>query len=240
MTQVTHCMRIAVISDIHSNFHALERTFEVIDQLAVDQVFCLGDIVGYGPAPNECIALVRERCAVTVRGNHDSGAIDELPLDHFNSYGESAMRWTRKQLTEENAAFLRNLPFLHVQDSITLAHAAPLNPQSWRYIFAWPDAQRCFAAFSTPYCFIGHTHVPVVVGENGSVNRFQPGIRFLINVGSVGQARDGNPKASFGLLDTGKKTVDIVRLEYDIEGAAQAILKANLPDYLAHRLFMGI
>jgi len=233
-------MRIAVISDIHSNFHALERTFEVIDQLAVDQVFCLGDIVGYGPAPNECIALVRERCAVTVRGNHDSGAIDELPLDHFNSYGESAMRWTRKQLTEENAAFLRNLPFLHVQDSITLAHAAPLNPQSWRYIFAWPDAQRCFAAFSTPYCFIGHTHVPVVVGENGSVNRFQPGIRFLINVGSVGQARDGNPKASFGMLDTGKKTVDIVRLEYDIEGAAQAILKANLPDYLAHRLFMGI
>jgi len=233
-------MRIAVISDIHSNFQALERTFEVIDQLAVDQVFCLGDIVGYGPAPNECIALVRERCAVTVRGNHDSGAIDELPLDHFNSYGESAMRWTRKQLTEENAAFLRNLPFLHVQDSITLAHAAPLNPQSWRYIFAWPDAQRCFAAFSTPYCFIGHTHVPVVVGENGSVNRFQPGIRFLINVGSVGQARDGNPKASFGLLDTDKKTVDIVRLDYDIEGAAQAILKANLPDYLAHRLFMGI
>jgi len=240
MTWITAYMRFAVISDIHGNLHALEKTFEVIDELAIDQVLCLGDIVGYGSSPNECIGLVRERCAATVRGNHDSGAIDELPLDHFNSYGESAMRWTRNQLREDNATWLRGLPLLHVQDGITLAHAAPLHPEGWRYIFAWPDAERCFSAFFTQYCFIGHTHVPVVVGENGTVNRFEPGLRHLVNVGSVGQARDGNPKASFAILDTVKDTCEIVRIPYDVEGAAQAILKARLPDYLAHRLFMGI
>jgi diadenosine tetraphosphatase ApaH/serine/threonine PP2A family protein phosphatase len=233
-------MRLAIISDIHSNLHALEKTFEAIDQLSIDQVLCLGDIVGYGANPNECVELVRERCAVTVRGNHDTGAIGELPLDHFNSYGESAMRWTRKELKEENLAFLQSLPLLHVQDSITLAHAAPLHPENWHYIFAWPDAQSCFSAFNTTYCFIGHTHVPVIVGEDGTVNHFAIGARYLINVGSVGQARDGRPRASFGVLDTVQGSFEIQRLEYDIEAAAQSILRAHLPDYLAHRLFLGI
>lgn len=233
-------MRVAVISDIHANLPALEQVFTVIDQIGVDRILCLGDIVGYGAFPNECVALVRERCAAVVRGNHDSGAIDELPLDHFNTYGEIAMRWTRKHLSHENAAWIRSLQLMHVEDSVTIAHAAPLHPGAWRYIFAWPDAQKCFAAFGTPYCFIGHTHVPVVVGENGSVNQFKAGERFLINVGSVGQARDGVPRASFGLLDTLRGTYDTVRIEYDIEAAARAILQARLPDYLAQRLFLGI
>ena len=107
-------------------------------------------------------------------------------------------------------------------------------------LFSWPNAERCFSAFATQYCFIGHMHVPVVVGENGTVNRFKPGTRHLVNVGSVGQARDGNPTASFGLLDTEKGTCEIVRTPYDVEGAALAILRAHLPDYLAHRLFLGI
>jgi diadenosine tetraphosphatase ApaH/serine/threonine PP2A family protein phosphatase len=233
-------MRVAVISDIHANLHALEKTFETIDRLDIDHIFCLGDIVGYGPAPNECIAIVAERCTATVKGNHDSAVIDELSLDHFNSYGETAIRWTRRQLTQRSAEFLRDLPLFHVHDSLTLAHASPLHPEAWRYIFAWPDAQRCFGAFATQFCFIGHTHVPVVVGEDGTVNQFRPEKRYLINVGSVGQARDGNARASFAVLDTERSSVDIVRQEYDIESAAQAILKAGLPDYLAHRLFLGI
>ncbi len=233
-------MRVAVISDIHANLPALEKVLTVIDQIGVDRILCLGDIVGYGAFPNECVALVRERCTAVVRGNHDSGAIDELPLDHFNTYGEIAMRWTRKHLSRENAAWIRSLQLMHVEDSVTIAHAAPLHPGAWRYIFAWPDAQKCFAAFGTQYCFIGHTHVPVVVGENGSVNQFKAGERFLINVGSVGQARDGIPRASFGLLDTLRATYDTVRIEYDIEAAARAILQARLPDYLAQRLFLGI
>jgi predicted phosphodiesterase len=233
-------MRVAVISDIHANLPALEKVFAVIDQIGVDRVLCLGDIVGYGSSPNECIELVRHRCSAVVRGNHDSGAIEELPLDHFNTYGEIAMRWTRKNLLPSNAEYLRSLPLMHVVDSISIVHAAPLHPASWRYIFAWPDAEKCFDAFGTPYCFIGHTHVPVVVGENGSVNQFKIGGRFLINVGSVGQARDGVPRASFGLLDTDRGTYDLVRIEYDIEAAARGILQAHLPDYLAQRLFLGI
>jgi len=240
MTQITDSMRFAIISDIHSNLHALEKTFEAIDQLAIDHVLCLGDIVGYGAYPNECVELVSNRCTASVRGNHDAGAIGDLPLDHFNSYGESAMRWTRTHLKEKNLAFLQDLPLMHVQDGITLAHAAPLHPEEWRYIFAWPDAQRCFAAFSTAYCFIGHTHVPVIVGDDGTVNRVHGSARYLINVGSVGQARDGRPRASFGILDAETGSLEIKRIEYNIEGAARAILEARLPDYLAHRLFMGI
>ncbi len=233
-------MRIAVISDIHSNLPALTRTFEVLDQLGTDRIFCLGDIVGYGPSPNECIALVRERCAAVVKGNHDSGAIGEVPLEHFNTYGKNAIRWTRKHLTRKNAEYLRDLPLLVVQDDITLAHASPLHPEDWRYIFAWPDAHRCFDAFGTRICFIGHTHIPVIVGEDGTVNMFRNDRRYLINVGSVGQARDGNPRASFGLLDTTRNTYEVLRIEYDIEATAAAIFAAGLPDYLAHRLFLGI
>jgi len=233
-------MRIAVISDIHSNLPALQRTFEVIDRLAVDRVYCLGDIVGYGPSPNECIALIRDRCMAVVKGNHDSGAIDEVPLDHFNVYGRNAIRWTKTHLTKKSAEYLRDLPLLHVEDDITLAHASPLHPEEWRYIFTWPEAHRCFAAFSTRICFIGHTHIPVVVGEDGSVNRFRDGRRYLINVGSVGQARDGNPRISFGLLDTATDTYEAMRVDYNIEATASAILAARLPDYLAQRLFLGI
>jgi diadenosine tetraphosphatase ApaH/serine/threonine PP2A family protein phosphatase len=233
-------MRIAVISDIHSNLPALLRTFEEIDQLSVDRVFCLGDIVGYGPSPNECIALVQERCAAVVKGNHDGGVIGDVPLDHFNTYGQSAIRWTKKHITRKNAEYLSSLPLLRVEDDITLAHASPLHPEDWRYIFSWPDAERSFSAFSTHICFIGHTHIPVVVGEDGSVNMYRKGKRYLINVGSVGQARDGNPRATFGLLDTGNASFEIVRVTYDIEATASAILAARLPDYLAHRLFLGV
>ena len=233
-------MRAAIISDIHSNLPALERTLEVIDDLRVDHVFCLGDIVGYGPSPNECIALVRERCTAVIKGNHDSGVLDETPLDHFNVYGESAIKWTRKHITSKNFDYLAGLPLLHVHGDLTLTHASPLRPESWRYIFAWPDAERCFAAFGTSLCFIGHTHIPVVVGEDGTVNGFTPGKRYLINVGSVGQARDGNPRISFGVLDTENVTYQNIRVDYDIEAAAAAVLEARLPDYLAHRLFLGI
>jgi diadenosine tetraphosphatase ApaH/serine/threonine PP2A family protein phosphatase len=233
-------MRLAVISDIHSNLPALTRTFEVIDGLSIDRVYCLGDIVGYGASPNECITLVRDRCAAVVKGNHDCGAIGEVPLEHFNTYGRSAIRWTKKHLTKKNSEYLQSLPLLHVEGDVTLAHASPLHPAEWRYIFAWPDAQRSFAAFGTRICFIGHTHIPVIVGEDGSVNVFRDGKRYLINVGSIGQARDGNPRASFGLLDTAAKSFEAMRIDYDIAATAQAILAANLPDYLAQRLFLGI
>jgi len=233
-------MRLAIISDIHSNLNALEKVLSTIDNLGVDLIYCLGDVVGYGPFPNECIDIVRHRCALTIKGNHDSGVTGQLELDHFNQFGRSAIKWTQKSITPENLAFLNNLPLLSSENSCTFAHATPLQPDSWQYILSWKDAKECFEAFSTPLCFIGHTHTPVIIGEDGKVNQFRRECRFLVNVGSVGQPRDGNPKASLCLVDTEVWTLEIIRVEYDIEAAAAASLKARLPDYLAQRLFLGV
>jgi diadenosine tetraphosphatase ApaH/serine/threonine PP2A family protein phosphatase len=233
-------MRVAVISDIHGNLAALQRVLEIIDTLHVDTINCLGDIVGYGAQPNDCIELVQQRCRVIVRGNHDSGALGEIPLDRFNPYGRSAIRWTRKNLTRENVQFLKDLPLSAVDQEITYAHASLPDPDAWRYVVTWPEARRCFSGFTTHLCFIGHTHVPAIVSEDGQVNLYRSNKRHLVNVGSIGQPRDGNPRAAFGFADTERNLLEIIRVEYDIESSARAILKARLPDYLAQRLFLGI
>ena len=233
-------MRIAIISDIHSNLAALERVLEVAENMSVETVHCLGDIVGYGAHPNECVALVRSHCSIVIRGNHDSGAIGELSLNHFNPYGKSAIRWTHKHLSKENAGFLRHLPLVATMDTMTLAHASVPEPDGWRYVVTWDEARRCFTGFTSAACFIGHTHIPVVVSEDGQVNSYKPGKRHIINVGSVGQPRDGNPRASFALYDTDNGGLEILRVPYDVERSAKAIFAARLPDYLAQRLFVGM
>jgi len=233
-------MRTAIISDVHSNLEALKSALSSIDTLHVDEIFCLGDIVGYGPFPNECTNLVRERCTVVVKGNHDSGLIGETPLKHFNQYGKTAIEWAKKHITRDNLKYLKNLPLSSAQNDLTLVHASPLHPEAWNYIIAWPDAQQCFGAFTTSLCFIGHTHVPVIVGEDSSINSFRKGCRYLINVGSIGQPRDGNPCASFGLLDTEKWTFENIRVPYDIQKTANEISNVKLPEFLGKRLFLGI
>jgi diadenosine tetraphosphatase ApaH/serine/threonine PP2A family protein phosphatase len=239
-------MRIALLSDIHGNLPALHAVLARISTLSVDTIASLGDAVGYGPFPNECVALVRERCAVAVKGNHDAGVLGETPLEDFNRLGRDAIEWTAEVLTVENRAFLSALPLLDVLDVITLVHASPANPPAWTYIITMASAREAFTAFTTPVCCIGHTHVPVVIGEDFSVNVFrnpaEPGkepCRFLINVGSVGQPRDGSPDACFGLLDTALWTYEAVRVPYDIEATASAIKAARLPEQLARRLFRG-
>jgi diadenosine tetraphosphatase ApaH/serine/threonine PP2A family protein phosphatase len=233
-------MKIAVISDIHGNLPALEAVLEHLAGLGVGRTVCLGDTVGYGPFPNECVEIVRDRCALIMKGNHDSGVTGELELDHFNQFGRSAITWTQKSVTAESLAFLRNLPLSASENGCTLAHATPHDPSSWQYILSWKDAKECFESFATPLAFIGHTHSPVIIGEDGKINHFRKDCRFLTNVGSVGQPRDGNPKASFCMVDTTAWKLEIVRVEYDIEAAAEASLKARLPDFLAQRLFLGV
>jgi diadenosine tetraphosphatase ApaH/serine/threonine PP2A family protein phosphatase len=233
-------MRLAIISDIHSNIQALEKVLSAIDNLGIDQIYCLGDIVGYGPFPNECVEIVRKRCTLVIKGNHDSGVIGELELDHFNQFGRSAIIWTQKNIAPDNLAYLKGLPLSASENGCTLAHATPREPDSWQYILSWRDAQECFESFATPLAFIGHTHSPVIIGEDGKINQFRKDCRFLTNVGSVGQPRDGTPKASFCMADTSAWKLEIVRVEYDIEAAAAASLKARLPDFLAQRLFLGV
>jgi len=233
-------MRVAILSDIHSNIEALNAALVAMDHGGVAEILCLGDIVGYGPFPNECIDLIRTRCQTVVKGNHDSGVLGETPLSHFNEYGREAIEWTKKQVTQENLRYLKSLPLLNVRGDATLVHASPWKPEQWNYVTIWTEAKKNFKAFKTTLCLIGHTHVPMVIGEDFGINTFSKGKRFLINVGSVGQPRDGNPQASFGLLDTEAWTFDINRVTYDIEKTARAIKDAGLPSFLADRLFIGV
>ncbi len=233
-------MRVAIISDIHGNLQALKAVMEEIDRLQADVIHCLGDTVGYGPFPNECLDIVRERCKVVLKGNHDSGLIGETSLDDFNQHGLKAIRWSQEKVRKEHWEYVRSLPFFAVENDLTLAHSSPHRPNAWTYILTLRAAQENFAAFTTRLCFIGHTHVPVIIGDDSSINKFRKDCRFIINVGSIGQPRDGNPEAAFGLFDTEKDVYSLIRVPYDIEQTAAAIREAGLPDFLARRLYQGV
>lgn len=233
-------MHIAVISDIHSNLEALERVLERIRQERPDAVACLGDIVGYGPFPNECVDLVSQYCSIVVRGNHDAGAVGTISAEDFNREGKAAIEWTRLQLTAANLKFLKDLPVTSVSEDVTYVHASPREPERWDYVANWQDVAEVFDHVSTTFCCIGHTHIPAVVAADGAVNNFRKGQKHLVNVGSVGQPRDGNPRASFALLDTEAPSASIIRVEYDVAATADAIKKAGLPEFLARRLKHGI
>lgn len=233
-------MKIALISDIHANLEALDRVIKSVETHGADAIYCLGDIVGYGPHPNECIELVRKQCDVILLGNHDAGIFDGLPLGQFNEFGRAAIRWTKKVITPDNLEFLKTLEPATVSGVITLAHATPNDPASWRYVLSWPDAELSFKSFNTKVCFIGHTHVPMLVAEDRKVGPMRRDVKHLVNVGSVGQPRDGNARASYGLFDTESWTYANIRVEYDVDRTARAILKERLPDFLAQRLFLGI
>ncbi|MFN0158328.1 MAG: metallophosphoesterase family protein [Bacteroidota bacterium] len=240
-------MRFAIISDIHSNLPALEAVLVKITELGVDSVLCLGDTIGYGPFPNECVDLVRKNCVLSVKGNHDSGVLGETSIDDFNQFGQDAIRWTDKNLLDDYRSYIAKAPLIAVYEGLTIVHSSPDTPGDWKYVMTMHHARESFKAFSTDICFIGHTHVPVVIGEDSTINSFHPPrregnpiSRFLINVGSVGQPRDGNPHAAFGVLDTIDWSYTLVRTEYDIKKTASAITSAGLPKALAQRLFQGV
>ena len=233
-------MRIAVISDIHSNLQALESTLDYVHSLHVDALYCLGDIVGYGGNPNECVELVRREAIFVVRGNHDQATYDPSMLDSFSKAGRSSAEWTREMLSMENREYLASLPLRLEVGRCTLAHSSPSNPERWEYVVTLDIAERQFEQFTTPICFIGHTHFPMVCGEDLETFDFKQGQRFLINVGSVGQPRDHNPQLGFGFLDTTTWEYRNIRLDYDAEKAARAIKAAGLPRFFAKRLLQGV
>jgi predicted phosphodiesterase len=233
-------MKIAVISDIHSNLQALTQAFSVIEARGVDATYCLGDIVGYGGNPNECLELIRKRTALCVLGNHDLAACDTSVADYFSKQGRIAAEWTHSVLTEENRKFLLSLPYKTSAGPCTLVHASPLRPEQWQYVLSLQVAKQQFGSFTTEICFLGHTHVPAICGEDLKTFVLKQGKRFLINVGSVGQPRDGNPTLSFGILDTDAWVYQNVRAAYDIDKAAEAIRSQGLPPTLATRLYQGV
>lgn len=232
-------MRLAIISDIHSNLEALRSAFEVIDREGVDEVICLGDTVGYGANPNECLSIVRERCSTILLGNHDAAAIDLSVANHFTMNAQLSAMWTFANLFEEHKVFLRGLSQTEPRDDIIFSHSSPFEPQEWHYVISDFDMREAFHAFTERICFIGHSHIPVIFSERGKTPAIGTAGRFIVNVGSVGQPRDGKPELSFGLFDTKAWTYRNIRTQYDIRTAAEKIRKAGLPHALAERLYHG-
>jgi len=234
-------VRIAVLSDIHSNLEALRRALEGIEHVGVDAVYCLGDVVGYNADPAACVDLVREHCAGVIRGNHDAAVATDAALDALPSDGQAAARHNRACLSEEQIAFLSDLPLTLTVENCTFVHATPDAPTAWTRLTTYPAAQAQFDHFDTDLCFLGHTHVPAVMADTLGVFEVRRGHRYLVNVGSVGQPRDQSPKLSFGLFDTETYEYENVRLSYDVDRAAEKIRDADaLPDRLATRLYEGL
>jgi len=227
-------LRIALISDIHANYEALESMLARLAGETVDRMVCLGDVVGYGADPNACVEKVREVCEVCVLGNHDAALADIIHLQYFNAYARSAIEWSRTVMTPENLDYLKSLPMTHRIEDILLVHATPLKPEAWNYIHTMAEAGPNFEAMgSASMCFIGHSHIPVRFdSEDGS--------KSIINVGSIGQPRDRDPRATCGIFDTETREFEWLRETYDIQGAAAKIRDAELPEFLASRLFIGM
>jgi predicted phosphodiesterase len=232
-------MRIAIISDIHSNLEALQKSLEIIKEKNVGEIVCLGDIVGYGANPNECVTLVRGTTPHILMGNHDEAAVKLESLEYFNPYARAAAEWTHRALTDEHASFLTSLPTSLELWGLLFTHSSPYEPDEWHYILTQDDARMNFGYFTQPVAFFGHSHIPGIYSENGRAGTVSKNGRYLINVGSVGQPRDGNWHLSFGIFDTDTWSYENIRSEYDVNAAAAKIRKAGLPKTLADRIAVG-
>ncbi len=239
-------MKFAIIADIHANLEALQVVLEDSKKQFVTHYACLGDVVGYNANPKECLDIVRTMNMPCVKGNHDEYCSSEEHLEGFNPAAAEAVNWTRKQLTEDDRQWLRDLKYTRMVTNFTIVHATLDGPQRWGYVFDKLAAAASLTYQNTSVCFFGHTHVPVAfmkdsVVRGGTYSKFktEPGKKYFINVGAVGQPRDNNPKCSYVVYDTDDGTIEIRRLEYDIATAQKKILAAGLPERLAERLAYG-
>jgi putative phosphoesterase len=232
-------MKIAIISDIHSNKYALETALETAAKEKVDAIYCLGDIVGYGSDAATCVDLVRSYCAGVVYGNHDQAVVDLNFTQFLPKDGQEAAHYNRKQLNDEQLTYLYELPLQLVVENCTFVHASPNTPERWIRLESVMQAQDAFSAFETDICFIGHTHIPGVIANRMGSFKVKKGGRFIVNVGSVGQPRDGNPRLSMGILDTELYDYKNLRIPYNVEGIVGEIKDAGLPHSLATRLYSG-
>ncbi|MBN1449326.1 MAG: metallophosphoesterase family protein [Bacteroidetes bacterium] len=232
-------MRIAIISDIHANFQALSAVLQDITSQLVDRIVCLGDIVGYGADPAACVDLVRDRAAFSVLGNHDAAVLSPHQRSYFNPTALEAVRWTADQIGSAQADWLRQLPYRVSFENMLFVHSAPRAPEEWDYVFSGMEARMQGRHFFERLCFIGHSHIPGVYSLESDLREYTPDHRYLINVGSVGQPRDGDPRSSYGLIDTVAGTYENRRISYDVDAAMRAILDRGLPPRLAHRLKSG-
>jgi diadenosine tetraphosphatase ApaH/serine/threonine PP2A family protein phosphatase len=240
-------VRFAILSDIHGNLEALRAVLADCAG-AADGLLCLGDTVGYGADPLACVELVAERAQLIVGGNHEHAVAGRLDLRWFNRHARTAAEWTRERLDDDHRAWLGGLPLTAEVADATLVHASPAQPDEWEYLVSAEDGFAAFAHFATRWCFVGHSHVPGSwsLGSSGPDHHphaerveTEAGRRYIVNVGSVGQPRDRDPRAAYAVWDVDAGRVEIRRVAYDVAGARRKIAAAGLPRFLADRLAVG-
>ena len=241
-------MRIAVISDTHANLHALQAVLAAIAAEDVEEIWCLGDLVGYGPRPNECVALVREHASVCLVGNHDLAVVERLDLALFMGPAGAAARWTRTVLEDDARSFLLSLEPTARGEDVSLVHGSPRDPV-WEYVLSEPAAAAAFADTTEPLVLVGHSHVALAIAlddrgvtggvAEGGTEVDLPGRRHLLNPGSVGQPRDGDPRAAWLVIDTSAARATFRRTGYPVELTQAEMRERGLPEVLAARLAHG-
>jgi len=242
-------MRYAIIADIHSNLAAFTTVLDDIEKKGgVDEIWCLGDIVGYGPDPHRCIELLRRYKHVCVAGNHDWAATGKIDTSYFNPLAAVACQWTAQQLSPRDIKYLNSLPTTIEKGEFLLVHGSPMEP-IWEYVISTGIAERNFAFFQSPYCLVGHSHMPAVFKyEGGSCLslHLSPGVgmalgksRLIFNPGGVGQPRDGDPRASYAIYDSEGRVIRLYRIPYDIGATQDRMMQAGLPIHLITRLKEG-
>lgn len=241
-------MRYGVISDIHGNLEAFRAVLDALDGEMIDSYLFVGDLIGYGADPKECIRVLRDlNPAVMVAGNHEWGLLGKMEESYFNELAQRAVTWTKKLLNDDEIKYLESFPLIYEDEKMTLVHGTLNSPEEFYYVFDTEDAYVTMSQMKNCLCFIGHSHVPgIFVSDESKVIyledtdvRVDNQRKYLVNVGSVGQPRDGDPRASYAVYDEEELTIQIKRVDYDVQKAQEKILKAGLPPKLAYRLSEG-
>jgi len=241
-------MKLALLSDIHANLEALTAVLAEAERQKVDEICSLGDVIGYGSNPAECLQLIDRTCKVRLMGNHEFSVLGHLSTDSYTHAARVSTEWTQHAITDREAAIIGDFKMEHWIDNMLLVHASPYKPEEWHYILTPSEAADAFENFDGTMCFHGHSHIPVIFSvvpgalkQRKSAHNFDPHeeSRYLVNVGSVGQPRDNDPRACFLILDTDSRRVEYNRVEYDIKQTQAKMTEANLPKMLVARLAVG-
>lgn len=241
-------MRYGIFSDVHSNTEALDAILSFFRKKEVEEYLCVGDIVGYGAEPHECIEKIRALGGKGIGGNHDWASAGTISPNAFNPYAKAAIVWTRDMLGKGDVGFLKSLESVYTDGTITLVHGSLDFPERFQYIFDRESAAATLELLQTRICFVGHSHLPMIVVRSADGKVYLHGgdevvlekdFRYLVNVGSVGQPRDGDPRASCAIFDSERSFVEIKRVSYDIASTQRKIIQAGLPSFLAERLAVG-
>jgi predicted phosphodiesterase len=241
-------MRYAIFSDVHSNLEAFNAVIASYKSESIDRYLCIGDVVGYATNPEECIGKVKSLATVTVAGNHDWATVHLFSDDYFNDMAREAIFWTRKLLDKKEINFLESLKLTYENEDLTLVHGTLDRPQEFEYLASLSAAEATFGVLQNDICFVGHSHVAgtfisdelgrVFYTDEDEINMRDKN-RYIVNVGSVGQPRDGDPRAACCIYDTAKRRIEIKRVKYDIDSARRKIIRAGLPQFLGDRLLAG-